>query len=193
MLRKFVFALAISAGAIGISTDAQASVLETSTESQRIDRADLIIRGTVVESWVEHNLRDMVMTHYLVDTTMVLKGDAPDGYVHVAVLGGEMASFRTVVAGAARYNVGEDVLLLLSYKEKFDHYVTMSMAKGKYTIRLDPDSRREVIQRVAVPSNLKYDHRFLPFPSADERVFAEDFEERVLGIVSGRIPVEVPR
>ena len=193
MLRNFVFALAVGASAVGVSTDAHASVLEKSTESQRIDRADLIIRGTVVESWVEHNLRDMVMTHYLVDTSMVLKGDAPDGYVHVAVLGGEMSTFSTLVEGAARYNVGEEVLLLLAYKENFDHYVTMSMAKGKYTIRLDPESRREIVQRVNVPNNLKYDHRFLPFPSNDEKVFVDDFEERVLDIVSGRIPVEVPR
>jgi len=193
MLRNLVFALAVCAGAIGLSSDARASVLAKSTESQRIDRADLIIRGTVVESWVEHNLRDLVMTHYLIDTSMVLKGDAPDGYVHVAVLGGEMASFRTVVEGSARYNLNEEVLLVLEYKERFDHYVTKSMAKGKYTIRLDPESRREIIQRVIIPSNMKYDHRFLPFPSADEKVFVSDFEEHVLDIVSGRIPVEVPQ
>ena len=184
-------ALAFGVGAVGFVPTAHASVVEKTTETQRIARAELIVRGVVLETWVEKAQNGAITTHYMVGPSAVLKGVAPDGPVHIAVAGGTVGSIQTLVMGAARYNVGEEVLLLLEYKEAFDHYVTVSMGQGKYTIRLDPTTRREVIQRVNIPHNVKYDHRFLPFPDEDERVFADDFEQRVLDVVSGRIPVEV--
>lgn len=186
-------ALAFCVGAVGFAPTANATTVEKTTESQRIARAELIVRGEVLETWVEQSQAGAITTHYMVEPSTVLKGTAPDGPVHIAIAGGTLGAVRTLVLGAARYNVGEEVLLLLEYKEVFDHYVTVSMGQGKYTIRLDPTTRREVIQRVEIPHNVKYDHRFLPFPDEDKKVFADDFEERVLGIVSGRIPVEVPQ
>ncbi|HCH66106.1 MAG TPA: hypothetical protein DFR83_25105 [Deltaproteobacteria bacterium] len=193
MFRSFLLAsaLAVCVGGIGISPAAHASVVKPTTETQRIASADLVVRGTVVESWIEHNMRGLITTHFMVEADRVLKGDAPDGFVHLVVAGGEMATFRTVVQGAARYNVGEEVLLLLEYKEKFDNYVTVSMAKGRYTIRLDPVTQREIVQRPYIPSHMTYDHRFLPFPPEGEKVFADDLEDRIMGVVAGRIPVEV--
>ena len=194
MFRSTLLASALAAciGGIGVTTAAHASVVKPTTETQRIASADLIVRGKVVESWIEHNMRGLITTHFLVEADKVLKGSAPDGYVHLVVAGGEMATFRTVVQGAARYNVGEEVILLLEYKQKFDNYVTVSMAKGRYTVRLDPVTHREVVQRPYIPSHLSYDHRFLPFPPDGEKVFADDLEERIKGVVAGRIPVEVP-
>ncbi len=195
MSRSPIIALAVAfgVGLFGAVPVAQATTLAKTTETERIASADLIVRGLVVESWTEKSQSGYVSTHVMVEPSNVLKGEAPDGAVHIAIPGGQLGAISTAVTGTARYNVGEEVLVLLEYKEKFDHYVTVSMGVGKYTVRLDPYSQRHIVQRAILPAHVRYDHRFLPLPDEENRVFADELEATIRGVVSGRIPVEVTK
>jgi len=178
---------------VGTSQPAHATTIMKTTESERIQMADLIVRGQVIEMWVEPDSRGGTVTRIMVDPTEILKGDAPDGPLTVSQMGGSQSGVHTLLVGSARYDVGEEVVLLLQHKELTDSYVTISLGYGKYTIRLDPYTRREVVQQYFVPAHVPYDHRFLPFPAESQRVFADDFQDKILDVVSGRLPAEVTK
>ena len=177
--RHFLAAAALGLGLLAPPTAALATTFAQSTEAERIARADLAVRGTVVEMWAEQDAAGRVVTRVMIEPELVLKGDAPDGAVIVTQPGGEVAGLRTIVEGTARFNVGEQVVVLLSYKERFDNYVLINMIQGKYTIRLDPHTHREVVQQTVVPPHLEYDHRFLPFASAENKVFLDDLVQLI--------------
>jgi hypothetical protein len=142
--------------------------------------------------WAEQDSSGRVITRVMIEPEAVLKGQAPDGAVLVTQAGGEVAGLRTLVAGVARFNVGEQVVVLLEYKERFDNYVLINMVQGKYTIRMDPHTHREVVQQTVVPDYLEYDHRFLPFAAAEDKVFLDDLVTLIQTTPSVGIS-EVPR
>lgn len=195
MIRRTLLAMlaVLGVGAVGTVQPAHATTIMKTTESERIQMADLIVRGQVIEMWTEQNVQGHVVTRVMVEPSAVLKGDAPDGPITVTQAGGSLSGHHTLIQGSARFDVGEDVLLLLEHKERTNSYVTISMGYGKFTIRLDPYSRREVVQQYFLPANVEYDHRFLPFPAADQKVFADELEHKILDVVAGRLPVEVTR
>jgi hypothetical protein len=195
MIRRTLLAMLTMASlwTAGISQLAHATTIMKTTESERFQMADLIVRGQVVEMWVEQNAQGRSVTRVMVQPTEVLKGVAPDGPVTVTQPGGNVSGVHTLVEGSARYDVGEEVFLLLEHKELTNSFVTISMGYGKYTVRLDPYTRREVVQQYFVPAHVDYDHRFLPFPAEGQKVFADTFQTKILDVVSGRLPVEVTK
>jgi hypothetical protein len=70
--------------------------------------------------------------------------------------------------------------------------VLINMVQGKYTIRMDPHTHREVVQQTVVPDYLEYDHRFLPFAAAEDKVFLDDLVTLIQTTPSVGIS-EVPR
>jgi hypothetical protein len=193
MIRRTLLALlaVVGVGAVGVVQPAHATTIMKTTESERIQMADLILRGQVVEMWTERNQQGRIVTRVMVQPGEVFKGEAPDGTIVVTQPGGTLAGQHIGIQGGARFDVGEEVILLLQHKERTDSWVTISMGYGKYTIRLDPYSRREVVQQYFVPAHVDYDHRFLPFPAESQKVFADEFQTRILDTVAGRLPVEV--
>ena len=165
---------ALGLGVLAPSSAALATTFAQSTEAERVARADLAIHGTVVEMWTEQDTNGHVVTRVMIDPESVLKGDAPDGAIVVTQPGGELAGLRTIVDGTARFNVGEQVVVLLQHKERFDTFVLVNMVQGKYSIRLDPHTHREVVQQIVVAPHLEFDHRFLPFPAEEDKVFLDD-------------------
>jgi len=190
--RSLLAAAALGLGLLAPPTAALATTFAQTTEAERVARADLAIRGTVVEMWAEQDTAGRVLTRVMIEPEQVLKGQAPDGAVVVTQPGGEVAGLRTVVEGTARFNVGEQVVVLLQYKERFDNYVLINMVQGKYTVRLDPHTHREVVQQTVVPNHLEYDHRFLPFAAAEDKVFLDDLVNLIQTTPSVAIS-EVPR
>lgn len=159
---------------------ASATTLAQTTEAERIARADLILRGTVVEMWSEKDAEGRIFTRVMIEPSEVWKGQAPDGAVVVTQPGGEFGTTRAIVDGAPRYNVGEEVVMLLAQKAAFNDWVVVSLIQGKYTVRLDPYSREEIVQQTIVPEHIPYDSRFLPFPTDENKVFLTDLKARVL-------------
>lgn len=195
MIRRTLLAAATVLG-VGLAAPlapAHATTLMKTTEAERIARADLILRGQIVETWTERDDQGRIFTRFMVEPSDVFKGVAPDGPLVVSQLGGELSGKRLHIEGTARFNIGEDVVLLLNHKERFDDWVLVSMVQGKYTVRLDPYTHREVVQQTVVPPHLPYDHRFLPFPAEADKVFIDDLQSKIASVKAGVAGAEVNR
>lgn len=160
-----------------LPTDAQATVFAGYTLEQRVDAAEYIVRGTVVDSWTELDQSGQVWTRNQLEVSHVFKGPQVDTLI-ISEAGGAFGSVRTEVQGAARFSVGEELIAFAS--ERGDQRIQLvGMSRGKFTVRLDPTTRSQVVQRFAPPPGRTYDHRFIPPPTDDSRVFLDDFLDRV--------------
>jgi hypothetical protein len=74
--------------------------------------------------------------------------------------------------------VGEDVLVFAERLES-GVLVPTGMKQGKYTVRIDPASGRELLVQFNPAPEQPYDHRFIPDPPASERVMLGDMVARV--------------
>lgn len=173
-----LLAVAAFAAGLGLASlalrpvDADATVLAPLTLDQRVDAAEYIVRGTVADIWTELDGNGLVWTRVLIEVDEALKGQPGDTLL-VSEPGGTYGSFRTVVSGVAAWDVGEDVVAFASERGE-GRIQLVGMISGKYTLRLDPVTRQEVAQRWAPPGNQPYDHRFIPPPSAADRLLADD-------------------
>ena len=153
------------------------------TTSQLVDASESIVRGTVVEVWSELDDQGAIWTRAQVDVSEVLKGDADTEAVVVDQRGGTYGGLTVDTGGAARFSVGEDVLLFLETLHG-DHVVPVGMVQGKYTIQMDPYVRKLTVRRFAVPFRAPYDARFLPALPAAQRLTLDDLETQVRDRVS---------
>lgn len=108
-------------------------------------RAPLIIRGTVTGekvAWDEdHRVID---TYTTIRVSKALKGK-PAGLVVVRQPGGIIGREAQKVAGAARFQEGEDVVLFLEpSSDKVAGHFVLGMAAGKVLIRHTPIGERAV-------------------------------------------------
>jgi hypothetical protein len=162
----------------GLSPEAGATTFRRLTLEEQVDLSDIIVRGTVTEVWVERDESGRVWTRAQVDVSEVLKGDKATEFVVVDQLGGEWAGMRMDMPGAARFARDEDIVVFIDVLRS-GAYAPLGMANGKYTVRLDPRIRREIVQRVDIPLERVYDPRFLPLPSEAMRVEWSDLATRV--------------
>jgi len=164
---------------LGLSAaPASATSMVQLTTNQLIDASESIVRGTVVEVWTELDEQGAVWTRAQVDVTEVLKGDAGQSAVIVDQRGGTYGGLSVDVGGAARFSVGEDVLLFLETLGA-GHTVPVGWMQGKYTIQMDPYLRALTVRRFALPFRVAYDARFLPPVSDAQRVTLTDLEQQV--------------
>lgn len=170
-----VAALAAGLGMASLAlrpVDADATVLAPLTLDQRVDAAEYIVQGTVADLWTELDGNGLVWTRVLIDVEQSLKGQPGDTLI-ISEPGGTYGSFRTAVSGVAVWDVGEQVVVFASERGE-GRIQLVGMVSGKYTLRLDPATRQQVAQRWAPPGNQPYDHRFIPPPTAADRLLADD-------------------
>ena len=117
--------------------------------------------------------------HRALQVSEELKGSAPSVLV-IDQLGGRYAGLRAEVSGAARFSPGEDTVMFLATIKKGTRYTLQSMGLGKYTVRIDPHTGREVVQQFFPSLDDDYDHRFIPAPRDGQQVFLSDFETTIL-------------
>lgn len=173
-------AAALLSGALVLAPGtAHATTFKELTEAERIDLADLIVRGTVTEVWSERDDRGVIWTRAQVEVDHVLKGDRDLDALVIDQLGGEWAGLRMNVGGAARFSAGEQAVFFLADQESKGRLLLQSMGLGKWTIRIDPHSGREIVQQFILPLHEDYDHRFIPTPAQEDRLFLSDFEGRI--------------
>ena len=97
-------------------------------------------------------------------------------------LGGICGPLARRVESTARFSEGEEAYFFL---EELNGYTgVVGMVQGKFTLRMDPAARHEIVQRYTLPSDQPYDARFLPLPAADRRIAAADFERSVTARVA---------
>ena len=164
--------------AFAVASPAGATSFREMTTDERVDAADLIVRGTVQEVWVERDERGALWTRSQVEVERVYKGDPSTETIIVDQLGGELAGVRMVMEGSARFSPGEEVVLMLANRGQ-GRLVPVSMAFGKFTIRLDPYTQAEIVQQTLSPHHLPYDHRFLPLPEAKNRQPVAELERLI--------------
>lgn len=161
-----------------VAAPAGATSMVPLSHAQLVDASDAIVRGQVVEVWVEQDSDGAVWTRAQIAVEEVLKGSPDLRVVVVDQQGGTYGAATTRVDGVARFSVGEDALVFLETLGS-GHTVPVGMMQGKFTVRLDPYTRAALAQRFTVPSDRAYDHRFLPLPAADERLALTDFEAEI--------------
>lgn len=164
--------------ALAVLAPARATTMAPLTTPQLVDASDAVVRGTVTEVWTEPDAQGRVWTRASVVVQEVYKGDADATAVIVDQIGGAYGGKVTSVEGVARFSVGEEAVFFLETLGS-GHTVPVGMFQGKYTVRLDPYSREEIVQRVIMPLRQSYDHRFLPLPDAELRLSLTDLEEQI--------------
>lgn len=169
--------LALALAVAAAPGDASATTVARLSTEQLVDAAEFAFVGTVVDVWTEVDARGLVWTRAQVEVERPLKG-APDTTMVVEQAGGAYGGVTTHVDGVARFSVGERGVFFVSTRGD-DRIQLIGMAQGKYTVRMDPYSRAEIVQRFTQPLDRPYDHRFIPLPSAEQRVLFEDFVQQV--------------
>ena len=159
---------------------AAATSLAPLSLEQKVDAADLVAVGTVTDVWTtigDHG----VGTHLTLHVDRSLKG-LPNansaGDVEVYVPGGELDGSRTLVEGAPRYGVGEDVVVLLGSRSD-GSYLNILFGAGKYTIKQNPTDGEPMVVQFTVPYDRTWNFRFIPNPPKDSRTSLTSLEARI--------------
>lgn len=170
---------AVAAGWALSAGDASATSLRPMNTAEMVDLSDLIVRGTVTEVWTERDADGVIWTRAQVEVAHVYKGDSHTEALIVDQLGGTWAGLRSDVFSAARFSADEDVLLFIDHADRSGRNLPLGMMNGKYTVRLDPYSRAEIVQRFAPSIDRPYDHRFIPLPDEAHRLKLADLEAQI--------------
>ena len=171
--------LALLTGLMVSSQEAEATSLKKMSTEQMVDASDLIIRGTVAETWTEVAGGGRIWTRAQVDVTRVYKGDETIETVVVDQLGGHYGGITMHVEGATRFSHEEEIVIFLDELES-GRISPLGMFTGKYTVRIDPYTQTEIVQRFTVAAKQVYDHRFIPLPQPDARIYLSDFETQII-------------
>ncbi|MED5374724.1 MAG: hypothetical protein VX899_27140 [Myxococcota bacterium] len=188
MLRRFAVALTLGLAAAGTwslldAPVAQARSVTPLTQDQMVDASDLVVKGVVSEVWTQLDDQRRIWTLASVEVTRVYKGASTTEQVLVYQKGGSHNGVSMVSSVFVRFSPGEEVLLFLETNSAGKNLV-IGGDLGKYTVRIDPDNGDQMLVRATVPQNMYYDHRFLPHPPADQRIYLADVEAEVLDRVA---------
>lgn len=176
--RAVLIGLALLVSGTSLVDNAHATSLVELSQDQLIDAADNVLRGTVVETWTEPDARGLIWTVAQVEVTQTLKGPDLGDAILVSQMGGSYAGMTSRYESGARYSVGEDVVLFVEHMGN-GRTVSVGAFQGKWTVRMDPHSRQEIVQRYAPRAERAYDHRFIPLPPAHKMLFLSDFEQSI--------------
>ena len=176
-VRTLLIAALVAAVGVASAPDAEATSFRQMTFEQRVDMADVIVRGTVDEVWTERDDVGRIWTRAQLSVEQTYKGEARDALI-VDQLGGTYAGMRMPMDGAARFSEGEEIVVILD-KIGGDRLSPIGMVHGKFTIMLDPYTHAHIIHQFHVPLHKAYDHRFIPLPAEGNRLPLVDFEDRI--------------
>ena len=174
---KTLFSIAAMMGTLA-SAPAEATSMIVLSQDQMVDAAKTFIHGVITEVWTEEDAKGVVWTRAQIEVNQTYKGDSSVKSYIVDQLGGRFGGNSTGMAGTARFSVGEDAVFFLETLGN-GRTTTVGLSQGKFTTRMDPYSQLKVVTRYAPPAGQKYDHRFIPLPKGDERVYFDDFVERI--------------
>jgi hypothetical protein len=180
--RKFFFPvlallLAFSGGPARATTLTQLSV------EQMTDASDLIVRGTVTQVFTELDDRGNVWTRAQVEISEVLKGDVKTRAVLVDQMGGVHGNSYSVIRWSPRFSKGEEAVFFLETLRSGKTSI-VGWYQGKFTLRMDPEIGEIMLVRFTNNQDRPYDHRFIPHPPVQNRIYLSDFKTRVLNQVA---------
>jgi hypothetical protein len=176
--RKFflpvlAFLLAFSGG------EARATTLTELSVEQMTDASDLVVRGTVTQVFTELDDRGNVWTRAQVEISEVFKGDTTTRAVLVDQMGGVHGNSYSVIRWSPRFSKGEEAVFFLETLRSGKTSI-VGWYQGKFTLRMDPEVGENMLVRFTNNQDRPYDHRFIPHPPVETRVYLSDFKTRVL-------------
>ncbi|MBW1881322.1 MAG: hypothetical protein JRI25_25300 [Deltaproteobacteria bacterium] len=173
-LSGFLLAIAIALA----PANARATSLAPLSEAQLTDAATYIVQGTVTSVWSEVDDRGYIWTRAAVDVSRVYKGPDDPDFLVVEAMGGEIGERRMSVPSSARFSEGERTLMFLAEIDHGRKLTPVGMFLGKYTVRRAPGEVRDHVIRYNRTTE-QFDHRFLPHPPLEQRVYLDDLLEQV--------------
>lgn len=139
--------LLVAAVLLLAATPARATVLMFMSTQELTDQSTLVVEGTVLHQEV------VELDHLYTDTYVLVSGEvhkgtaSPGQILIVRQIGGVTSGLSLLVAGMARFKLGEQVLIFATPAKgpkSEGRLMVMGAALGKYTLNTDPDG----IQRV---------------------------------------------
>jgi hypothetical protein len=104
-----------------------------------------IVHGKVVRSWTSWDPeRTAIWTHYAIQVKTQLKG-GPGTVVTISEPGGELDGKHMLIAGAPRYEVGEEVVVFAS-ETPIGYLRTCGWGQGKFEVRRTAPGERAVVR-----------------------------------------------
>jgi hypothetical protein len=113
-----------------LSTPALATTFVVPTDAQMVDRAEAIVRGTVISSVPSVDADGHVITTIRLTSDEVLKGQV-DSIVEIVEQGGVTPEKSSWIYGTPRYSAGERVLVFLE-RDQQSRWHTSHMLLGKF-------------------------------------------------------------
>lgn len=175
-LKRLLFAALVGLAvplSLGLPQPASATSLVNLTTEQLVDASTWVVRGTITEVWTERE-GDLIWTRARVNVSETFKGPEAAKELVIDSPGGWHQSAVQEVTSAARFSSGEDVVLFAAEIRDGARLSPVGMYLGKYTVRRAPNESREHVVRFTTPPLEMYDHRFIPHPPAEQRVYLED-------------------
>lgn len=177
-MKKSLTVALLAACVAGVSPTAEATTMVQLSTHQMVDAADTIVRGTVTEVWAEEDENGVVWTRAQLEVSETYKGDPSQVAVVIDQVGGQFGRNVSIVVGGAKFSAGEEGVFFLEQLGS-GRISTIGMSQGKYTLRLDPYSRKTIAQRFNPAPGQHFDHRFLPLPDEEKRLFLTDLEATI--------------
>ena len=166
-----------------LSVAAGATTIVMPTDEQLVDKAALIVSGTVVSS-TPVDRDGAVWTETKVTVTRTIKGTAP-ATVTVHEPGGVLGDRITKIFGAAEFAEGESVLLFLLPSADAGRYRVVDLFAGKFGEGKTLDGRRLWMRANDAEATL-LDHDFEPIEARNVQREAAGFEHFVRERIAGR-------
>jgi hypothetical protein len=180
---RSMWKLAASLGLALIVTTASIDVAHATsfaelTVEDMTDASSSIIQGSVLEVWTELGEGGRVWTRARVRVDQQLKGVGLPDEIVVDTLGGTVGDLTMTVHGSPRFSKGEQLFLFLDRNDG-GRFMVVSKYLGKFTLRRASGEKRLHAMTWQSNNAIPFDHRFLPHPKIDNRVYFDDLVDRV--------------
>ena len=117
-----------------VALPAWATLVPTMSVEEMIDESAIVVHGKVWRTWTAwDNERQFIWTHHEILVADTLKG-ATDGKVVISEPGGTVGEQSMSIAGAPRYRVGEEVILL-AYRTPIGYFRTCGWGQGTFSVQ----------------------------------------------------------
>jgi hypothetical protein len=131
-----------------VGTGARASVVVSESLKEMTHGAQRIVRGFVVNTQATRDAHTGNISTYVdLEVAENLKGSAGKT-LRIRVSGGEVGNVSQEVAGAPRFEVGQDVLLFLEASRDSELYLVRSLAAGKVDFERQPNGQTKAKRRL---------------------------------------------
>ncbi len=182
MLKSAILCMLLATGAV-LAPTAEATTLANLSQEQLVDASTYVLKGTITEVWVEFDEDDMIWTRAKLAVDTTYKGPDTPSEIIIDTQGGRIGDQEVAVYSAARFSEGEKVVVFLASIKFGTRWTPVEMFRGKFTIRRAPGDVRPIAQNYLPRQSDVYDHRFIPAPDMEHRIYLED----LLNVVETRL------